>query len=107
MEPADKVGEWSDTDLWRMASEIPTVTVTKDENGRESRLFNASISGDPFVYDPAGRLQFRGGITASRGQEGDNMGRAALEMYAQTGSAPLSGTPVFGCPLQAPSPAPR
>jgi hypothetical protein len=26
MEPADKVGEWSDTDLWRMASEIPTVT---------------------------------------------------------------------------------
>ena len=88
---------WVRSGLWETASRIPGVRLTRDD-GREARRFGARVSGQVLVYDGAGQLQFSGGITSSRGHEGDNAGRDAI-------TALLAGRPhaassfVFGCLL--------
>jgi hypothetical protein len=85
------------SDLWDAAAAVPGVRVVRDD-GREARRFGARVSGQVLAYDAGGRLVFNGGITGSRGHEGDNAGRSALE-------ALLAGRPhaetafVFGCLL--------
>jgi hypothetical protein len=46
---------------------------------------------------------FSGGITASRGHEGDNAGRAAIEQLVRHERADRLSTWVFGCALFAPA----
>ncbi len=95
--------DWASTELWRRAAEIPGVTVIADGDGRESSLFKASVSGQTLLYDPNGALRFNGGITISRGHSGDNAGRAAIIELVNTGYAPRTGAPAFGCALQNPA----
>ena len=90
--------QWNETDLRRSAGVIPGVTVLTDEGGREAALFGASTSGQVYLYDGSGQLQFSGGITDGRGHEGDNPGRSAVEHLVHGQAAP-STSPVFGCNL--------
>jgi hypothetical protein len=90
---------WEKTDLWRSAAAIPGVRVRADVRGAEASLFRASTSGQIVVYDAAGRLLFRGGITSSRGHEGDNVGRQRLVSLLTSGYADRSDSKVFGCSL--------
>jgi len=102
--PAGKPPEWCDTDLWREATRIPGVEVAADVDGREAAAFGVETSGHVLLFDRAGRLRFGGGITASRGHEGDNPGRAAV-VAVLTGVTPeVRSTPVFGCPILTPRP---
>jgi hypothetical protein len=65
-----------------------------------SRVPRRATSGQVLLYDASGRLRFRGGIRPSRGHEGDNTGRRALEaLLLGDGAAPPLSTAVFGCPL--------
>jgi hypothetical protein len=95
--PPEVDDQWVHSGLWETASRIPGVQLTRDD-GREARRFGARVSGQVLVYDGAGHLQFSGGITSSRGHEGDNAGRDAI-------TALLAGRPhaasafVFGCLL--------
>jgi hypothetical protein len=99
LKPEDQPEDWAKTDLWRKASSIPGVAVILDIDGIETRRFQAKTSGITLFYDAASRLQFEGGITAARGHEGDNSGRAALENLLQKGASATVNTPVFGCAL--------
>lgn len=95
-----------DSKLWQRASRIPAVQLTKDVGGAEARRFGTRTSGETRLYDPAGELLFRGGITASRGHSGDNPGEAAILALLTRGTqltTPVS-TPVFGCALWNDSP---
>jgi hypothetical protein len=83
--------------LWDEATVIPGVHVVRD-TGAEARRFGARVSGQVLAYDGAGRLQFNGGITGSRGHEGDNAGRAAVEALLAGRPHSLSSF-VFGCLL--------
>lgn len=94
-------GEWK-TDLWHKAAAIPAVTPVMDRGGTLQRVFGAETSGSVAVYDAAGRLQFNGGLTAARGQRGDNPGRLSLISLIESGEAARM-TPVFGCPLRTPA----
>ncbi|HEX8617846.1 MAG TPA: RedB protein [Thermoanaerobaculia bacterium] len=97
---------WEKTDVWRNAASIPGVTVLSDVDGVEATRLGALTSGQTLVYDKAGKLVFRGGITALRGEVGDNLGSRSLEA-ALAGSTPARGvTPVFGCPIRTPESAP-
>lgn len=96
--------DWSQTDLWRSAAAIPGVTVQPDEEGAEARRFQSETSGRVLLYDARGRLRFAGGITGSRGHEGDNAGRSTLMAILNEGKASQSSTPVFGCSLLNPDP---
>jgi hypothetical protein len=99
LQPTVMPSNWPLTDLWRAAERIPGVTVHRDEDGREARLFHVETSGDTALYDSKGVLIFHGGITMSRGHSGDNLGRDVVQALLLGTPAQWTNTPVFGCSL--------
>lgn len=98
VKPAGAGPDWQ-TDLLRLAADIPGVSVIEDEGGREAQRFGSLTSGQTLVYDADGRRVFSGGITAARGHAGDNLGRSSIMSFLRTGSAEENDAPVFGCSL--------
>lgn len=76
--PAGVSADWTNSDLWNRASEIPGVRVAADADGREAERFGARTSGIVFFYDGSGTLRFSGGLTNSRGHEGTSTGFLAI-----------------------------
>lgn len=101
--PVKSSASWSDTDLKASALRIPGVHVVDDPGGTEAARFQAATSGEISLFDISGRLLFHGGITASRGHAGDNVGRDSLIslLREDAGSQPRS-TRIFGCSLRSP-----
>jgi hypothetical protein len=97
--PSGVSAHWQRGDSWNLATNIPGVRVIKDQGGWEAHQFDVEGSGHVLLYAPSGKLLFSGGITASRGHEGDNAGRSAIVSFIQSGHATVSQTPVFGCSL--------
>jgi hypothetical protein len=95
--PSGSREDWTHSDLWQAAAIIPGVTVQADEDGREAQLFQAETSGHTALYDAQGQLVFNGGITASRGQSGDNAGRDAITAWLHGQTPEQTQTPVYGC----------
>jgi hypothetical protein len=99
IQPEDEDELWTQTDLRTSAEAIPNVRVLIDRGERETHIFNAQTSGLVLLYDRKGNLRFNGGVTASRGLEGDNGGsRAIFEIVTQEVEK-TAETSVFGCPL--------
>lgn len=101
--PSGALDEWAKTDLWFSADALPGVEVHIDESGAEANRFHAIASGQTFLYDQQGILQFQGGITPSRGHSGDNAGRDAIVSFVRTGQSERKKTFVFGCYLSGPN----
>jgi hypothetical protein len=107
IKPSDFSADWTQTDLWENAAAIPGVSVALDDAGSEAAIFGAETSGIALLYDRAGNLLFQGGITASRGHEGDNDGRRSIVDFVTKDTAisgrqqppPRGETFVYGCPL--------
>lgn len=97
--PKDASEDWTETDLRTNAEAIPNVRVLIDEDERETQIFNAQTSGLTLLYDRAGNLRFDGGITASRGHEGDNAGSRTIFEIVTKDTDKAAATAVFGCPL--------
>jgi len=97
--PAGFPENWARTGLWPSAAAIPGVAVQEDRDGTQARLFGAETSGFVVLYDPLGRLLFKGGITGSRAHAGDNPGEDAVASLLTGHAAGLTQTPVFGCSL--------
>lgn len=79
------------------------MNVVNDGDGVEAKRFGAFTSGQALLYDAQGQLRFSGGITDSRGHEGDNAGREAIEAILAGKTATTTLTDVFGCGLFAPA----
>ncbi len=92
---------WEQTPLWQAASTVPGVRIVIDNGGKLARALGAETSGHALLYGADDRLLFSGGITRSRGHEGDNSGRRALSA-ALGGESSTATNPVFGCPLFSP-----
>jgi hypothetical protein len=90
---------WERTPLWQSAARIPNVNVVRDDDGLEARQFSGATSGQTYLYDSDGVLQFSGGITSARGHAGDNPGCAALVALLERLEPDQRRTNVFGCPL--------
>ena len=76
-----------------------------DVGGRDAVRFGVETSGHVLLFDPSGRRLFSGGITISRGHQGDN---PVLDGLISTILGEPSGprtSPVFGCPVLAPVPS--
>jgi hypothetical protein len=97
--PSGMPAGWEHTDLWRRAAAIPGVSVAADVGGVEARQFGARTSGQALLYEPDGRLLFRGGLTAARGHAGDSPGGDALRAILAGNASAIEDIPVFGCPL--------
>lgn len=90
---------WENGRNLEAARNLPEITLLLDRGGTVTRRFGAIDSGTLLAYDPQGVLLFSGGVTASRGHEGDSLGTLVLRDIA-TGLPPRdSSSPVFGCPL--------
>lgn len=91
---------WWDTDTVRLCSQLPRTTVIPDPAGVETQRFGSSVSGTVMLFDSAGRRLFSGGITASRGLEGDSVGGDTLQqLLTEAVSGPQTDAPAFGCQL--------
>ena len=90
---------WEKGDLWNSASTIPGLRLIRDPGGEEAHHFNVQGSGQVLLFASSGKLLFSGGITGSRGHEGDNVGLAAVVSLILDGHGSVSQTPVFGCSL--------
>ncbi len=100
LKPAGVADGWERSDLWQTATALPGVTVVRDDRGALAARFGAATSGQTFLYDARGALQFSGGITAARAHAGDNAGRSSLVALLNASGAPaVARTSVFGCPL--------
>jgi len=99
IKPKDETDEWVMTDLRDIAESIPNLQIVTDQDERETEIFNAQTSSLTLLYDRAGNLRFDGGITASRGHEGDNAGRSSLYQIVMEDANQNAETPVYGCPL--------
>lgn len=100
--PGDEPDSWTQGANWSAAASIRGAILAIDPDGEMARVFGATTSGCVMFYDTRGELQFSGGITPSRGHEGWNPGRSALEalLSGRGGGVESTGSaPVFGCPL--------
>lgn len=82
----------------QLALEIPGVHVV-DHGEAEVARFAARTSGQVLVYAADGQLTFHGGLTASRGHEGDSASTAALLRVIRRPQEGDVKTAVFGCGL--------
>jgi hypothetical protein len=95
---------FTDTGLQTRARAIPHVRVFVDAGGVEAARFGARVSGHTVAYDAAGALAFSGGITGARGHVGANLGETRLARLLAGERTDKHVSPVFGCPLDSPSP---
>ncbi len=96
---AGVTARWTEAANWRRAAAIPGVHVLTDRGGVMARRLGALTSGQMYLYGPAGRLLFQGGLTGGRGEEGDNVGLDAVTALLAGRRPARTRTPVFGCPL--------
>lgn len=86
--------------LWNRAKLLKGVEVHFDEFGTESQIFGAFTSGQLFLYNPDQKLVFEGGLTPSRGHEGDARAQDFLKSYfQQKTNTQVFHTAVYGCDL--------
>lgn len=103
--PADADEQWRRTDTVRDATALPYANVAWDVDGVEASRFGAATSGAVRLYASSGELLFAGGVTPSRGHEGDSAGRdRLLALLRGDDTTPQPPTPVFGCRLCLPAP---
>jgi hypothetical protein len=95
--PAGTEGQQASSE--KDAASLPSVQVIADLDAKEARRFSAMTSGHTLLFDRSGQLLFSGGITSSRGHEGENVGRAAVMDLIQGRNSAINATPVFGCPI--------
>src|SRR5258706_4228901 len=85
--PQDAPADFAeDSRTIRAAAAIPGVSLLTDRGQAEALRFGAQTSGHVLLYAADGKLEFSGGITASRGHAGDNAACDAL--IALAGGAP-------------------
>ena len=98
-EPANASG-WSSTALIAKARAIPGVAMRIDSAGTEAARFGMSISGHVALYAVNRQLLFSGGITPSRGHEGDNAGRSSIVSLLAGIRTETIRSYVFGCSIK-------
>lgn len=100
VQPRDPDKQWRATPLVRHLEQLPESNLRVDTEGKETRTFGVSTSGQVLVYSPEGRLLFSGGVTGARGHSGHNLGIATLNETLSLGEPGSSKCcDVYGCPL--------
>jgi hypothetical protein len=98
---ADTSGDPADGVAWSAAAQVPGASRWIDHGGAEAARFGAVTSGFTVVYDARGALRFAGGVTAARGEVGDNIGRRELAaaLAGDVSDRAASRHAVFGCAI--------
>lgn len=86
----------------KLARKIENVATVFDPDGRETRAYGASISGEVFAFDRSAKRIFHGGITVGRGHEGGSIGAKRLFQLLNGKKSDSYSGPVYGCALPVP-----
>ncbi len=105
-QPDADARDWEDTRLWTRAAALPGVRIHADPDQDLVDAFDVATSGQVVLYDSTGKLRFCGGITGSRGHEGDNAGASMIHDLLGGHANEHATSPVFGCPLHESAPMP-
>lgn len=97
--PAGKPDVWTDTKLSKFAEKIHPGSTFVDRSATEAKRFGVLTSGHVMAFSASGKRLFSGGITTSRGHDGENRGSLALRSVFQGDDRPFVEQPVFGCPI--------
>ncbi len=107
--PGDSESQWAASPLCKRAKEVSeNAELMVDIDGHESDRFGVKTSGTVLLFDEQGELHFSGGITVSRGHEGNSIGGELLSERLAAISIHSDGViardfaispPVFGCKL--------
>lgn len=98
--PLEESDSWTRGPLWELASGIPGVELRVDPGGVEAARFGAGTSGHVVCYDAAGVLRYSGGLTRSRGHEGQSSYTDALVTILRGGASELDQAPTYGCSIR-------
>jgi hypothetical protein len=99
--PPDEPDSWLEGALFEACRRMHC-KVRPDPGGRLAASLGSLTSGVVVLYDARGKLRYQGGITSSRGHEGDNAGERAIIDILQGHRDSHRSMPVFGCPIQQP-----
>ena len=98
--PRNAEEEWMEGALLTEARRL-NCRIQPDYGGELAASLGSLTSGGVALYDSHGRLRYQGGITVSRGHEGDNAGELAVIEILRGGASHHESLPVFGCPIRA------
>lgn len=97
--PGSESSSWIDSPTTELLRKVPGVQVYLDRQGETCRNLGVRTSGHVLLYAANGQLLFSGGITPSRGHEGDCLALSSLLRKLAGEDQFESHWPVFGCPI--------
>jgi hypothetical protein len=97
--PAECGDDWLNSDILQHAKQIANAQIHFDRGGVEATAFGATTSGFVMLFDENGSRQFAGGVTESRGHEGESAGGYSLRRILCHEIESAENTPTFGCRL--------
>lgn len=99
--PKEMSLEWVKSSLWKKAKQLKGAAVTIDTDGKMVELFRPKTSGQVYLYSNGEQrpLIYSGGVTSTRGHEGDNTGSDAIVNWVLHKKVVPSKFAVFGCSL--------
>lgn len=97
--PTGAEENWEQDFLWSQVKGNGDFHIYLDHGNTEAKLFGVNTSGEVVLYNEKRGLIFKGGITASRGHEGDNLGQLSIISYLKSGNIPVKRTETFGCQI--------
>lgn len=97
--PADADASWRASPLIERGQSLCGSQIVFDRGGVVAGQFGATASGTVMLFNAAGQRLFAGGVTASRGHEGQNAGADAVASLLAGQPAEVNSIPVFGCRL--------
>jgi len=95
--PLSASDSWVDSETTDKLRSLKSVEVVVDEDARTCRRYDIATSGHVLVYSGDGSLVFSGGITASRGHEGECVAADAMKNAVNGIPNSEPSWPVFGC----------
>ncbi|MFG0298057.1 MAG: hypothetical protein ACF8K1_00430 [Phycisphaerales bacterium JB047] len=98
-EPTDADPSWRETDLWSRADELIDAKAIPDPGGALTSDAGAVVSGCVALFDRDGALRFWGGVTPSRGHEGESVGLSAIRSVLRGQEPMQTRAPVYGCEI--------
>ncbi len=97
--PPHETESWVHTVLWELACQTASQEPLIDHDGRVAADLGVQTSGHALLFASNGELLYSGGITSSRGHEGDSINTQAVGRLLRAESDEFVQYPVFGCPI--------
>ncbi|MBX3434592.1 MAG: hypothetical protein KF847_14835 [Pirellulales bacterium] len=97
--PSRAPADWERTSLTTRAQSVAHVQLVVDDDGQIAAQLGLCTSGATVLFGPDGVPLFSGGVTPSRGHEGDCTGADAVFAAVRGRRIPVSTAPVYGCSL--------